>query len=82
MWADPTTLRTPVGAAEKPHAPLMGGVDGGVVAADGDDNGGIMMMIEMVYDDGGGVNEMVEVVASVWWFRWGWRGEGSARDGE
>ncbi|GKD35358.1 hypothetical protein Tco_1250867 [Tanacetum coccineum] len=40
MWADPTTLRTPVGAAEKPHAPLMGGVDGGVVAAVGDDNGG------------------------------------------
>ncbi|GJR87970.1 hypothetical protein Tco_0211981 [Tanacetum coccineum] len=39
MWADPTTLRTPVGAAEKPHAPLMGGVDGGVVAAVGDDNG-------------------------------------------
>ncbi|GKD80019.1 hypothetical protein Tco_1342640 [Tanacetum coccineum] len=31
-WADPTTLRTPVGAAEKPHAPLMGGADGGVAA--------------------------------------------------
>ncbi|GJU37843.1 hypothetical protein Tco_1186197 [Tanacetum coccineum] len=51
MWADPTTLRTPVGAAEKPHAPLMGGVDGGVVAAVGDDNGAVRWRVKE--SDGG-----------------------------
>ncbi|GKF45723.1 hypothetical protein Tco_0135525, partial [Tanacetum coccineum] len=30
--------------------------------------------------DGGGVNEMVEVVVSVRWFRWGWRGDDDDND--
>ncbi|GJV13159.1 hypothetical protein Tco_0742397 [Tanacetum coccineum] len=78
MWADPTTLRTPVGAAEKPHA--FGGaiqpnapgchgggddidVDGGCCVVVSVDGSGVMAMV--VLWSGGGEAVVVEWVVTV-----------------